>query len=89
MKHGKLILLLMSLSILHGCGLLKTRTEYVPVPVEAVRYRAIPDGLLHRHCAELKLSDLVTQADLENALAMAWLCIQDHNQDKDEIEGLK
>lgn len=89
MKHGKLILALMSLLILPGCGLLKKRTEYVPVPVETVRYRAIPDGLLRRHCETLKLSDLVTQADVEGALAEAWLCIQDHNADKDEIEALR
>lgn len=88
MKHGKLILLLISLLTLAGCGLSKTRIEYVPKEIVTIRYRAIPDGLLRRHCVDLRLSDLVTQADVEAALAEAWLCIQDHNTDKDEIEEL-
>lgn len=88
MKHGKLILLLISLLTLHGCGLWKTRIEYVPRDVVTIKYRAIPDGLLRRHCADLRLSDLVTQADVESALATAYVCIQDHNKDKDEIEAL-
>lgn len=89
MKLGKLILISISLSILQGCGLSKTRIEYVPLKVETVRYKEIPEGLLRRHCKTLRLSDVVTQADMEQALATAWLCIQEHNQDKDDIEGLK
>lgn len=88
MKHGRLILLLTSLLTLQGCGLWKTRIEYVPKEVVVYRYRAIPDGLLRRHCEDLKLSDLVTQADIEHALASAWLCVQEHNADKDDIEEL-
>lgn len=89
MQQGKLTLLLMSLLTLAGCGLLKTRIEYVPRDVIVTKYRAIPDGLLRRHCADLVPSDSVTRADQEAALAAAWLCIQDHNQDKAEIEALR
>lgn len=89
MQHGKLTLLLTSLLILPGCGLWKTRIEYVPKEVVVTKYRAIPEALLHHHCATLKLSDLVTRADVEAALAKAWVCVQDHNRDKDEIEGLQ
>lgn len=61
----------------------------MPLRVETVRYREIPEGLLRRHCADLVPSDAVTQAQREEALATAWLCIQEHNHDKDDIEALK
>lgn len=89
MQQGKLILILMLLSTLPGCGLLKPHIEFVPKEIVTTRYKDVPQGLLRRHCKDLSLSDLVTQADVESALAAAWLCIQDHNRDKDDIEGLK
>jgi hypothetical protein len=89
MLRVKIILISIGLSTLLGCATSKPHIEYVPMPVETVRYKSIPPALLKRHCSDLGLSDLVTQADVERALATAWLCIQDHNADKDEIESLE
>lgn len=47
-----------------------------------------PAGVAHPHCATLKLSDIVTQADMEEALVRAWTCVQEHNIDKDDLERL-
>mgnify|MGYP006196569037 FL=1 len=71
-----------------GCARMRTRTEYVPKEVVVYRYRPLPQGLLTRHCETLKLSDVVTTADMEEALVRAWTCVQDHNRDKDNLEAL-
>lgn len=91
MTHGKRLLtsiLLLLIPLSSGCVGTKRHIEYVPKEVVTYRYRPLPPGLLTRHCATLKLSDVITSADMESALVRAWTCVQDHNRDKDDLEQL-
>jgi hypothetical protein len=49
----------------------------------------IPGELLKRHCAETSLAAAETYAQLEATAALLWICVQDHNADKDRIEALQ
>lgn len=90
MKHARLTLaltLLLLMPLVAGCGGSKTVTEFVPVEVVKQQRTPVPQELLTRHCSDLELSDLGTQGDMEEALVRAWICVQDHNRDKDEIDA--
>lgn len=82
-----LALAVLSASVLaSGCGILKPLT-----PVETTKYERIPvpSDLLKRHCAGVSLAASETYPELEETAARLWVCVQDHNKDKERIEALK
>ena len=85
----RIVLLLSAMALASGCGVSKTRIEYVPKEVVRRESVQVPQELLTRYCSDLVLRDLVTRADMEEALARAFTCVRDHNADKDKIENLK
>lgn len=74
---------LLSASVLvSGCGTTKPS-------IKPVQYVPVPQHLLVRRCAELRISDAQTWAELEALALEAWTCVMDSNKDKADIEALK
>ena len=61
----------------------------VPVPDYRIERVPVPSEYLARHCAGVLLSTAATYDQLEEQAARLWVCVQDHNRDKDYIEVLK
>lgn len=61
----------------------------VPEKIVVTEYVPVPPALLTPHCDALKLTDIKTEADLEEFAVTAWVCAQDSNKDKTAIGVLK
>lgn len=61
------------------------------MPVETTVYERVPvpSEYLRRHCEGVSLAEIETFGELEEAAAKLWICVQDHNADKDRIGALK
>lgn len=77
------------MTCLPGCATHKPITTVVPEKIVVTKYVPVPAPLLAKHCAELRLTDIRTEADLESFAVSAWICSQDSNKDKDAIGNLK
>lgn len=79
--------LLVTSMLLVGCA--RPTIVREPVEVEVVRYETVPiPAILLDSCGTM-FGPLVTNADLEAALAAAIITIADCNADKEAIRGLQ
>lgn len=69
--------------------MLKPITTVVPREVVRTEYQPVPAALLVRRCQDIKLSEIATPAQLEEAFVSLWLCNSESNADKAAIEELK
>lgn len=90
--HAKLTPLLICLSTLvlsAGCATQKPITSVVAREVVKYQYVPIPAELLPVRCADVRLSDVLTRAQMEASLVQLWTCAQDSNADKQAVKELK